>query len=69
VQRRDLSALLQLLNSKESNPGGSWKPDNREMTSAVKFLDSAGTLAASRLEPHEVAEVLTSSFSVAAISA
>ena len=30
---------------------------------------SAGTLTASRLEPHEVAEVLTRSFSVAAISA
>jgi hypothetical protein len=69
VERRDLSAVLQLLNSKESNPGGSWKPDNREMTSAVKFLDSAGTLAASRLKPDEVAEVLTSSFSVAATSA
>jgi len=69
VPRRDLSAVLQLLNSKESNPEGSWKPDNREMTSAVKFLDSAGTLAASRLEPHEVAEVLTSAFSVVPISA
>lgn len=70
VERRDLTAVLQLLNSKESNPGGSWKPDNREMTSAVKFLDNAGTLAASRLEPHEVAEVfLMSSFLLAATSA
>jgi hypothetical protein len=69
VQRRDLTAVLQLLNSKESNHEGSWKEDNREMTSAVKFLDSAGTLAASRLEPHEVAEVLTSSLSLAATSA
>jgi hypothetical protein len=69
VQRRDLTAVLQLLNRKESNFGGRWKPDNREMTSAVKFLDSAGTLAASRLEPHEIADVLTSAFSVVAISA
>jgi len=69
VQRRDLTSVLQLLNSKESNHDGRWKEDNREMTSAVKFLDSAGTLAASRLEPHVVAEVLTNSFSLAATSA
>ena len=69
VKRRDLSGVLQLLNSKESNQDGRWKTDNREMTSAVKFLDSAGTLAASRLEPHEVAEVLTNMFSLAATSA
>jgi hypothetical protein len=65
VERRDLTAVLQLLNSKESNYEGRWKTDNREMTSAVKFLDGAGTLAASRLEPHEVAEVLTTSSSLA----
>ena len=69
MERRDLTGVMQVLNSKESNPRGSWKPDNREMTSAVKFLDSAGTLVASRLEPHEVAEVLTSSFLLAATSA
>ena len=69
VERRDLTAVLQLLNSKEGNHEGRWKPDNREMTSAVKFLDSAGTLAASQLEPHEVAEVLTNSFLLAATSA
>jgi hypothetical protein len=69
VRRRDLTSVLQLLNSKESNHDGCWKMDTREMTSAVKFLDSAGTLAASRLAPHMVAEVLTSSFSLAATSA
>ncbi|HEX7331778.1 MAG TPA: DUF6687 family protein [Pyrinomonadaceae bacterium] len=65
VPRRDLTAVLQLLNSKESNHEGRWKTDNREMTSAVKFLDSAGTLTTSRLEPHEVAEVLTTAGSLA----
>jgi hypothetical protein len=69
VQRRDLTGVLQVLNSKEGNHDGRWKMDNREMTSAVKFLDSAGTLAASRLEPQVVAEVLTNSFSLAATSA
>ena len=69
VERRDLTGVLQLLNRKESNHGGNWKLDNREMTSAVKFLDSAGMLVASGLEPDEVAEVLTSFFSLAATSA
>jgi len=58
IQRRDLSGALQLLNSKETNREGHWQTDNREMTSAVKFLDDAGTLAASRLEPDEVVAVL-----------
>ena len=64
VQRRDLTGVLRLLNEQERNPDGRWKTDNREMTSAVKFLDSAGTLAASRLEPHVVAETLRHSLSL-----
>ena len=68
IARRDLGPALQLLNSRETNPNGRWQTDNREMTSAVKFLDSAGTLAASRLEPDEVADVLQKSSSLAAVS-
>jgi hypothetical protein len=59
---------LQLLNSRETNPDGRWQTDNREMTSAVKFLDSAGTLAVSRLAADAVAEVLQKSASLAAVS-
>jgi post-segregation antitoxin (ccd killing protein) len=40
----------------EANRAGRWQVDNREMTSAVKFLDQQGTLAASRLKPDEVAK-------------
>ncbi len=58
IEHRDLSSALTLLNEKESNRDGSWQTDNREMTSAVKFLDSARTLVASQLEPHAVVEVL-----------
>jgi hypothetical protein len=47
---------------------GRWQTDNREMTSAVKFLDSAGTLAVSRLKPDEVADILMKSASLAAVS-
>jgi len=68
IARRDLSSVLQLLNSKEVRSDGRWQTDNREMTSAAKFLDSAGTLAASRLQPDEVAEVLQRSSSLAAVS-
>ena len=66
IARRDLSGALQLLNSKEGNHGGRWQMDDREMTSAVKFLDSGRTLAISRLEPQDVVEALESSFQLAA---
>ena len=68
IPRRDLAPALQSLNSKETNQDGRWQADNREMTSAVKFLDSAGTLAASRLQPDEVAEVLQQASALAAVS-
>ncbi|HEU5131819.1 MAG TPA: DUF6687 family protein, partial [Pyrinomonadaceae bacterium] len=68
IARRDLAPALLLLNSRETNPDGRWQSDNREMTSAVKFLDTAGMLAASRLAPDQVAEVLQQSSSLAAAS-
>ena len=66
IKHRDLSSALQLLNDKESNRDGRWQMDDREMTSAVKFLDSNRTLAASRLEPQDVVEALQNSFQLAA---
>ena len=66
IARRDLSGALQLLNGKEGNHDGRWQMDDREMTSAVKFLDPGRTLAISRLEPQDVVEVLESSFQLAA---
>ena len=63
IQRRDFTNALALLNDKEANPDGRWQIDNREMTSAVKFLSNA-TLAASRLEPDDVAEILRKSFAL-----
>lgn len=68
VQRRDLTAALQLLNNRESNHEGRWQTDEREMTSAVKFLDSGTTLIASRLQPEDVVSVLQASESVAVSS-
>lgn len=68
ISRRDLAPALELLNSREMNHDGRWQIDNREMTSAAKFLDRAGRLAASHLDPEEVAEVLQKSSSLAAAS-
>lgn len=65
IARRDLSGALEVLNSKESNREGRWQMDDREMTSAVKFLDPGRTFATSQLEPQEVVEVLESSFQLA----
>src|SRR6185436_1973485 len=67
IEHRDLSSVLTLLNDKESNADGTWQTDNREMTSAVKFLDNARMLAVSRLEPHLVVETLQSSPARAAV--
>lgn len=59
IARRDLSHALSLLNEKE-NRDGRWKTDDREMTSAAKFLDNDGAPEVSRLEPDEVVAVLNS---------
>jgi hypothetical protein len=66
VERRDFTRILEGLNEIEPNRSGRWELDNGEMTSAVKFLDQQRTLAASRLEPDEVADVLIAQTSVSA---
>jgi len=58
IRHRDLSSALLALNAQETNRDGQWKTDNREMTSAVKFLDQNGGLTPSGLAPDDVAEVL-----------
>ena len=57
IGRHDFSQLLTELNQLESEQEGVWKLDNNEMTSAIKFLSSDGTLAASKLRPDEVAGI------------
>lgn len=58
IPHRDLSSALVTLNAKETNREGQWQKDQREMTSAVKFLDQNGGLTASRLQPDQVAQTL-----------
>ena len=59
IIRRDLTAALRFLNEREASGNGTWETDNREMTSAVKFLDESGSLAVSSLEPERVLEALS----------
>ena len=56
IPRRDFSQLLAELNQLEPEGEGAWKLDNSEMTSAIKFLGSSGTLAPSMLAPDRVAK-------------
>jgi hypothetical protein len=58
IARHDLRPLLAQLNQLEPLTSGEWKLDNREMTSAVKFLGSDGSLAKSGLSPEVVAQSL-----------
>ncbi|CAN5853984.1 hypothetical protein BH18ACI4_BH18ACI4_08160 [soil metagenome] len=58
VVRHDFGAMIAQLNQIEQNRDGSWKVDNSEMTSAVKFLDSSNTLAASHLRPDELVSLM-----------
>jgi hypothetical protein len=58
IERHDFSALISRLNQTEQNPVGRWQLNSNEMTSAVKFLDNGGMLAASKLRPDEVASIV-----------
>jgi hypothetical protein len=58
IPRRDFTGLLTELNQLERGHAGVWKLDNSEMTSAIKFLGSDGTLAASTLTPEDVAKTI-----------
>ena len=58
IPRRDFSQLLTELNQLEGVHTGMWKSDSSELASAIKFLSSDGTLAASTLTPDEVAKAV-----------
>jgi hypothetical protein len=74
VERRDFNALIARLNELEQHKAtagvvqGRWALDRSEMTSAVKFLDEAGTLCASTLHPEQVAEELRATLNEAEVA-
>jgi len=59
IIHRDFAAALQSLNEREPRGNASWKRDQREMTSELKFLTEDGSLGVSRLEPDQVVAALT----------
>ena len=58
IARRDFSQLLTTLNHLEAEGEGVWKPDNSELSSAIKFLGNDGTLVSSMLAPDEVVKTI-----------
>ena len=59
IPRRDFSHVLTDLNQLERGHDVSWKLDNGEMTSAIKFLGADGRPAPSMLAPDEVAKLFS----------
>lgn len=69
IERRDLTAVLRLLNEKEGHNGeGLWQGDSGELSSAAKFSTPDKTLAKSTLQPETVAEAFAAASSRAATS-
>ena len=58
IRRRDLSPLIDELNEIENSSAGSWRLDASQLASAAKFSDESGKLAASGLQPNDVADHL-----------
>jgi hypothetical protein len=59
IARRDFSTLIRQLNELDQSATGRWQIDNSELSSAIKFRDDSGKLAASKLTPYAVASHLS----------
>ena len=54
ISRRDFTLLVSELNSAEQSANAQWEIDSSELSSAIKYRDRNGKLAASRLRPDAV---------------
>jgi len=54
IARRDFTLLVSELNSAEQSANANWEIDSSELSSAIKYRDRNGMLAASRLPPDAV---------------
>jgi len=54
IARRDLGPLMTRLNDLEESSVAKWKLDSSELSSAAKFSDKSGQLAASSLHPDAI---------------
>ena len=55
IPRPDFASLIAELNSAEQSTSAKWEIDSSELSSAIKYRDRNGILAASRLSPDTVA--------------
>ena len=55
IARREFSSLVRQFNDIDQSTTGRWQIDNSELSSAIKFRDDSGRLAASKLTPDVVA--------------
>ena len=56
IERRNFAGLVSSLNERESSGAGQWLLDTSELSSAVKFSGNDEKLAASIIQPDEVAD-------------
>jgi hypothetical protein len=69
VTRRDFKPLATRLNELEGDGPALWTLERTELTSALKFADDSGRLAASKLRPETVAEELRAVLRAAVVKA
>jgi len=55
ITRPDFTALVRQLNELDQSTTGRWQIDTSELSSAIKFRDGSGRLAASKLAPEAIA--------------
>ena len=55
IARREFSSLVRQFNDLDQSTNGRWQIDDGELSSAIKFRDDSGRLAASKLTPEAVA--------------
>ena len=69
IARRNFAPLWSQLNQMESRGAGQWNLDTSELSSAVKFSGSDGRLAASILQPDQVADTIRAQFASSGVAA
>lgn len=68
IRRRDFRSIVVELNRAEQDQDGQWRVDSSELASAIKFSDQNGKLAASKLAPDAIVQVLRLALSESALA-
>ena len=68
IERRNFASLVSTLNQLGPGGAGHWALDTGELSSAVKFIDSVGRLAASMMQPDQVAAAITTELAASRVA-